>query len=139
MIELAKPIVRRLKQIFGDEITIYTEGQKQGVKTPCFFIKLIDADIVRQMNDFFFFNNIANIVYMGDTNDLYELEKIRFQMLTGLEQIQLKHAGVTGNNPRAKIKGNDVIMTIDYDIWMEKVKVPDPLMKRLKQEGKIKG
>lgn len=139
MIELLQPVVNRLKEVFGEDINIYTERQGQGVNTPCFFIKLVDTSLERQFNDFFFLYNLVNIVYMTDKKDQFHSEKIRFEMLMGMEQIQLKHAGLTGDNLNAKInRDGDVSMTVNYNIWLEKVKIPDPLMRKLIQEAKVK-
>lgn len=138
MIELLSSIVNRLYEVFEEDIKVYTEEQEQGVELPCFFLRLINSSLERQFNDFFFLNNTVAITYMSESGDLFELENIRFKLLTGMEAIKLKNVGVTGENLQAQIRDKDVIANIDYNIWIEKSKVPDPLMMRLKQEGNIK-
>ena len=55
-----------------------------------------------------------------------------------MEQVRLNNIGVSCQNLETKIIDGDLVMTFDLNVWMEKVKIPDPLMRRLKQEGLIK-
>lgn len=58
-------------------------------------------------------------------------------MLTFMEQIQLEFARVTGDNLEAKIIDKDIVMTVHYNVWMEKVKAVE-FMKYLEQSGNVK-
>lgn len=102
-------------------------------------INLVRTELIRQFDDRFFLNNTVNINYLRcDEDDLFRLEEIRFTLLTGMEQVRLNNIGVTCENLETKIIDGDLVMTFDLNVWMEKVKMPDPLMRRLKQEGLIK-
>lgn len=138
MVAILQPVINRLKELFPD-IKIEIDRQKQGVVAPCFFINLVRTELIRQFDNRFFLNNTVNINYLRcDEDDLFSLEEIRFKLLTGMEQVRLKNSGVTCENLETKIIDGDLVMTFDLNVWMEKVKIPDPLMKRLKQEGLIK-
>lgn len=137
MIELLQPIIDRLVEVFGEEIPIYTDKQEQGVLTPCFFVRIIQTELVGQFDNMYWLNNFVSITYMNDTDDMYDLERIRFAMLTGLEQVNTSK-GVMGRNLQAKVHGTDIVFTANYNLRIERVKIPDPVMERLKQEGRIK-
>lgn len=138
MVNILQPVIDRLKELFPN-IKIEIDRQKQGVVAPCFFINLVHTSVIRQFDDRFFLNNTININYLRcDEDDLFDLEEIRFGLLLGMEQIRLKNIGVTCENLETKIIDGDLVMTFDLNVWMEKVKMPDPLMKKLRQEGLIK-
>lgn len=138
MVVILQPVINRLKELFP-EIRIEIDRQKQGVTAPCFFINLVRTELIRQFDDRFFLNNTVNINYLRcDEDDLFRLEEIRFTLLTGMEQVRLNNIGVNCENLETKIIDGDLVMTFDLNVWMEKVKMPDPLMRRLKQEGLIK-
>lgn len=138
MVVILQPVINRLKELFPD-IRVEIDRQKQGVTAPCFFINLVRTELIRQFDDRFFLNNTVNINYLRcDEDDLFRLEEIRFTLLTGMEQVRLNNIGVTCENLETKIIDGDLVMTFDLNVWMEKVKMPDSLMRRLKQEGLIK-
>lgn len=138
MIELLQPIVNRIAEVFGEEIPIYTDKKNQGVITPCFFVRISESELVRQMDNFYFLNNLVTVVYMNDTDDMYELERIKFLMLTGLREIKTEK-GVHGLNLKAHVRGSDIVFNADYNLWIEAEKIPDPLMLTLKQVQKVGG
>lgn len=137
MIELLQPIIDRLVEVFGEEIPIYKDKQEQGVKTPCFFVRIIQTELVGQFDNMYWLNNLVSITYMNDTDDMYKLEKVRFAMLTELEQVNTSN-GVMGRNLQTKVQGTDIVFTANYNLRIEREKIPDPVMERLKQEGRIK-
>lgn len=138
MVNILQPVINRLKMLFPN-IRIEIDRQKQGVVTPCFFVNLVHTEIIRQFDDRFFLNNTISISYLrSNEDDLFKLEEIRFILLTGMEQVRLNNIGVTCENLETKIIDDDLVMTFDLNVWIEKVKIPEPLMKKLKQEGLIK-
>lgn len=138
MIELLQPIINKLAEVFGEEIPIYTEKQEQGVETPCFFVRLSVAELVGQFDNFYYFNNLVTITYMSPTGDQYDLEKIRFKMLAGMDHVQTVK-GVHGLNLQARIQDKDIVFTGNYNMWIEKLKIPDPNMLTLEQTHYVKG
>lgn len=137
MIELIQSVANRLHETFGEEISIYTENQEQGVILPCFFVRLNKSEWIRRFNDFFFLNNQVSIIYMSETQDLFELEKVQFQMLSQLERIELPNAGVTADEISATIQEKNIVVTVQYNIFVEKQKVRH-LMKSIDQTGNVK-
>lgn len=131
MVNIIQRVIDRLDEIFP-ESTIELGNQKQGVKLPCFFVYLINSELKRQFDNRFFLNNTISISYASLEGDLYELEDVRFRLLTGMEQIK----GITGENLKATIVDKDIVMTVDYNVWIEKVN-EEVLMKYLKQQGGV--
>lgn len=131
MVNIIQRVIDRLDEIFP-EATIELGNQKQGVKLPCFFVHLINSELKRQFDNRFFLNNTISISYASLEGDLYELEDVRFRLLTGMEQIK----GITGENLKATIVDKDIVMTVDYNVWIEKVN-EEVLMKYLKQQGGV--
>lgn len=133
---ILKPILQKLNKTFNSpdrKYPVYTKNVKQGVKLPCFFVRIIETNLDPQMSNFYFLRNLISVTYMSDTGDLYELEKIRFKLLFGLKQIPTLK-GVEGYNLQAKIQGDNIIMFGNYDLFIEMVQEKEPYMRVLNDD-----
>ncbi|MFR7350482.1 DUF6838 family protein [Peptoniphilus sp.] len=94
----------------------------EGIRTPCFFIFIVETNLLRQLYDFFLTDNVINVVYISDDKDRYNLEEIKLDLLFILEQIQLKQIGVTATEVSGKIVDGDIVITARYKVLLEKEK-----------------
>lgn len=128
-----------------DNYTIHENKDTLEVETPCFFVFLVESELDRQFANRFFLYNTININYAsGEEESIFDLEQVRLKMLTGMEMIELtddslstetelgpRTAGISGNNIKTEIVDKDIIMTIDYNIWLEYIDDDIPYMKIL--------
>lgn len=94
----------------------------EGMITPCFFIYVVETNLLRQLHDFFMTDNLINVVYTSGDKDRYNLEQIKLDLLFILEQIQLKQIGVTATSINGKIVDGDIVIVARYKVLLEKVK-----------------
>lgn len=136
MIDILRPILKKLYIEFGKDYQVFTDRQKQGVKAPCFFVKIINTDLDPQLGNLFYLRNFISITFMPKKEDLYILEEIRFRLLMAMRQIPTLY-GVEGRNLQARIVDGCIVMTGRYDLLIEENEVK-PFMEKLELEREVK-
>lgn len=134
-------ILNKLDESYPDikkETRMAKQGvSPEGVKLPCFFISIIDTELLRHLGDYFLTDNLVNVVYVSDEKDRYILEEMKLDLMFLLEQIKLEKVGLTASEINGKIIDGDLIISARYKLLLEKVKYKN-LMKELKQNISIK-
>jgi len=133
MINLLEGITRKLDSLYPD-IPIYLGNQNQitatesEVNTPCFFIFLNHSELLRHPIHRFYLSNLISINYLSSEEDsMFDLERIRLELMLGMEQISLynsennKTIGLTGDNLETRIRNRDISFSAYYNIWIEEV------------------
>ena len=133
MIEILKPILKKLNSEFGSEYQVFTDRQKQGVRTPCFFVKILNTELDPQLGNLYYLRNLMSVTFLPKKEDLYVLENIRFRLLLAMRQIPTMF-GVEGRNLQARIVDGGIVMTGRYDLLFEIVEDKEPFMRILNNE-----
>lgn len=103
-------IVDALYNLYGGTVPIYTMQQKQGFEAPCFFIDVVDSQLVQELRNRYIRNITFQVSYItslddGDSIDYKDLYKQAPVLELGLETLILRNGD--------KIRGDDISSTVD--------------------------
>ena len=76
MINLLQGIVNRLAELFPDT-NIYVNNADQGLIEPCFFISMVNTDMLKLMSERYQFKNLVNVVYLSQCEDAFVFQTIK--------------------------------------------------------------
>ena len=119
-------ISTQLYNTFGDKYTIYTEEVKQGLKTPCFFIKLLNPTNTKEVGVTYFRQNQYVLHFMPeDTNEpRQEIHTILDDLYLAMEHIFVVGNLVRGTGLRGEPHDNILLFYVNYNVFVRKVKDP---------------
>ncbi len=120
MLDMTKLVGATLKKLFPD-IAIYREQTEHGFVEPSFFVHLVDVDMRKELNHFYWYDYGFQVIYFPkDENSNEELDHVRLQLLNDFE--------IIGNNEaRAKklsIEKDDGVLKIMFNVSIEVDKTP---------------
>lgn len=113
MNDITQGIVDAIWHLYDGQVPIYTEQQKQGFQSPCFFVELINSSIEREMGNRFLETATFQVSYFpelteGDSPDYIDMQKQIRPLTLALEVIPV--AGTKG------IRGDDIETVINDDV-----------------------
>lgn len=131
----------KLNQVFGDGVRIYSEDVKQGLNEPCFFIAVLNPSQVNLIGKRSFRQHPFDIHYfpaVQDNNN--ELQSKASDLYEALESITL----IDGDMVRGSKMNHEVIdgvlhFFVNFDMFVNKVVVPEDDMEVLDHETNVKG
>ncbi len=110
-------ICLKLKEEFGDDYKIYTEEVKQGLKTPCFFINVLNPSQELFHNNRYYLTNMFCIQYITDSKEPKdECNRIRDRLFNCLEYININEPVDKENFVTSLIRGKKMHGEYDDDI-----------------------
>lgn len=119
---LVNGISIKLNELFGDNYEIYSENIEQGLKTPCFFILLLNPMSTlklgnRQLREYNF-----DIHYFPHSyNKNQEINEVIETLIDGLEYITLLNDDlIRGTDIRAEIVDDVLHFFISYKMYVTK-------------------
>lgn len=130
---ILQDVVNRLDMYFPD-IPINDVDIAQGVKLPCFFIACVNASIKREFKDRFWYDCLINVNYLSESKGDISKENIRDRLIFALETIPKDDGYIRAKEINLeKDKNDDLIVSINYSIFVRDVKDRDEYMRKLKQ------
>jgi len=113
----------QLNKTFGDSFTIYPEEVKQGLKQPCFFIKLINPTNEIERDVMYIRNNRYCIHYFPESTNQPKAEcgQMLDVLYLAMEYIEVAGNLVRGINMRGEIHDEILMFYIDYNVRVRKV------------------
>ena len=90
--KIIKNVIASLKERFKGAY-FYESSVKQGIKTPCFFIRIINSNIKRELEERFYVNHDLAITYLPkkalfSKNYEEDTQMIKTDMLFALEELK---------------------------------------------------
>ncbi len=120
--EIVLGIAAKIKQIYKD-YPIYTDNQEQGLEKPCFFIKVLNGEEIREIGlQDKYYKDLLNIVVIGFTLDgETEILNDMIDNLYKLECIELSDKSlVRAMKLHPKIEDDVLHFFIDYNLSIKK-------------------
>jgi len=130
-----------LNQVFGDEVRIYSESITQGLIEPCFFIAVLNPSQTNFIGKRSFRQHPFDIHYFTAVqNSTTELQSKASDLYVALEAITL----IDGDLVRGSKMNHEVIdgvlhFFVNFDMFINKVVVPEDGMEEVDHETELKG
>ncbi len=108
----------KLHELFGDNYKIYTETVKQGLKEPCFLIKLISSELDPLIGRRKILNNAFCITYIPDEDNSkkQDINEIQCILLANMEFIKtVENILYLGSGIRTEVVDGVLHFFVNYD------------------------
>lgn len=130
----------KLNQVFGDTYTNYTEPIKQGLKEPCFFIKLLTLDQTQIIGKRYFRQQPFDIHYFPSAEDKNtEMINMIDSLSDALEYITLSDGDVLhGTKLNGDIVDGVLHFFVNYNIYVHKTEDVADYMENVTVESEVK-
>ena len=131
----------RLHQIFGDDVEIYTEKTKQGLKEPCFAVRCVRASSTPVVGNRYFWQQLFEVRYhpKSGTDAQAECLTAKEKLLVGMEYIVGDDSLMRGTDRSAEIVDGVVVFSAYYNCYAKQATVPAPAMERMSSTTRTKG
>ena len=119
-------ISEKLSESFGGEYTIYPEEVKQGMKRPCFFIKLLKPSNKKEVGQTYNRDNSYCIHFFPKNTNQPKAECYRMQdsLYIALEYIEVGGNLVRGTGMRGEIHDEILQFYVDFNVRVRQVADP---------------
>lgn len=130
----------KLNQVFGDTYTNYTESIWQGLKEPCFFIKLLTLEQTQIIGKRYFRQQPFDIHYFPSTDDKNtEMLNMVDSLNDALEYITLENGDVLhGTKLNGEIVDEVLHFFVNYNFYVRKTEDVADYMENVTVESEIK-
>lgn len=130
----------KLNEVFGNEIRIYSESVKQGLKEPCFFIAVLNPTQNPMIGARYFREHSFDIHYFPSKDGgNQEIQDVASKLFDALEYITLLDGDlVRGTEMHYEVVDGVLHFFVDYNFHVIKHKAHDAYMEELKQTGFVK-
>ena len=110
----------KLNEKFGDEYTIYPEEVKQGMKRPCFFVKLLNPSNTKQRGETYYRENSYCIHFFPENTNEPKAEcyKILDELYLALEYIEVEGNPIRGIGMFGEIHDEILLFYINYNVFV---------------------
>jgi hypothetical protein len=131
--DIVSGISKELNEAFGDDIEIYTEQVKQGLKEPCFLISCVDHSSTQVVGNRYLRRNLFSIQYFpkSPTNAKAECLDVLDDLFLALEYITVDGKLVKGTGVNGQIIDGVLVVTISYSMFVRKVEPDEEPMETL--------
>jgi hypothetical protein len=108
----------KLNEEFGDAVTIYIDTVEQGLKKPCFFIRLLKSDQIKLIGNKYDMKNFFDVLYIPENESkcAKELNQVSETLYDVLEYITLESGLIRGTKMKGEARDNVLHFFINYDI-----------------------
>lgn len=133
-------ILETLSEVFGDNVTLYTEPKEQGLKEPCFFVLAINPSMELFLNRRYHRENPFDIVYFPKSTDMpnQECQQVSEKLFESLEYITVNGDLVRGTRMSARIEDEILHFFINYNFFVNSTE-KKTLMEELTQKDIVVG
>lgn len=129
-------IVAAIQETFGDDYPIYTDGVEQGLKEPCFSVRIVKPTIAQFLGNRYFRTNLAAVHYFpASYGDNTEMNTVVEALFSALEYIHVSGALTRGTKPDFHVEDGVGIYTINYDFFVYKTETDEETMETLTVKG----
>ncbi|MBE5886764.1 MAG: hypothetical protein E7284_10220 [Lachnospiraceae bacterium] len=136
--EITVGISVKLNELFGEGYEIYTDDVEQGLKEPCFFIKLLKVQnkplLGKRKN-----RTYPYIITYFPIGGNKEMEEISEKMMDGLEYINLSSGDIVrGHSIESEIVDGNLQTSVQYDVFLnsaETTETMDNMLSDINLEG----
>lgn len=112
--DLITEIAKKIKNEFGNDYHIYIEEIKQGIKTPCFFIKNLEPSTRQALgNRVYRINPFSIQFFPEDYNKNQTLNDISDRLFDILEYITFNGRTVRGTDMKSEREGGVLISRVN--------------------------
>ncbi|GIQ70761.1 hypothetical protein DUZ99_02010 [Xylanibacillus composti] len=135
--DVRQGVFARLQQKFP-EVARYGEEIKQGLKPPCFFVKLFPGQQDREVGRRYIRYHSFDIHYfaMDDRNEA--MHAMAEQLYDVMEYIIINGNLTRGRSMRHEIVDRVLHFFVDYDFHVMRSAPDEPLMEELEQKERLK-
>lgn len=129
-------IVAAIQETFGDDYPIYTDGVEQGLKEPCFSVRIVKPTITQFLGNRYFRTNLVAVHYFpASYGDNTEMNTVVEALFPALEYIRVSGALTRGTKPDFHVEDGVGIYTINYDFFVYKTETDEETMETLTVKG----
>lgn len=136
--DIIKGIARALIGAFGNGHTVYTEKVRQGLKTPCFFVKCESCLEIPFPMGRFFRENIFSVTFYPESgaDEKKECARAAEKLFGCLEYITVSGDLTRGSKMKCGIEDGVLKLTLHYDMFVYKPGEKTPKMGELHYKRK---
>lgn len=125
---------------FGDPYEIYTESVEQGLNEPCFSILCLNPMINQTLGKRYFRTNMFCIHYFpGSDEKKSECHAVIERLMDALEIIKVDGDLCRGTKMHGEVVDNVLSFFVNYDMYVYKEAVAEPVMEILNYSNNAKG
>lgn len=133
----------KLDEIFnqdGDKYEIYSEEIKQGLKEPCFFIKLLKSSKEQVIGNRYFRRQAFDIHYFPKSSTQSEKEMLNMvdKLYEALEYIKCEDEIFRGTEMKHEIVDNVLHFFVDYNFYTIKEKENAEFINQFQYKQEVK-
>lgn len=129
-------IVAAIQETFGDDYPIYTDGVEQGLKEPCFSVRIVKPTITQFLGNRYFRTNLVAVHYFpASYGDNTEMNTVVEALFPALEYIHVSGALTRGTKPDFHVEDGVGIYTINYDFFVYRTETDEETMETLTVKG----
>ena len=123
------------------DLQIYIDEIEQGMQTPCFLIFNLTNRETQKLNNRYLREHSFNVQYFPKsiTKPTREAATVGTKLFDVLEYITVNGALVRGTDRRHELVNDVLHFFVDYDVYIHKLKDPDPYMETLEHTQQVKG
>lgn len=135
--EILDSVSWRLKELFGDETTVYTDPVEQDIREPYFYVGLLEPEERPMIGRRYYRSTKVTLLYhpgspMQINRELYRVSDI---LLDGMEYITMEDGAVIrGTGRKSEIKGGVLNFLISYGMFVIKPAEQAPGMDDMESE-----
>lgn len=121
-------ISEQLYKCFGEQYEIYPEEVKQGLKKPCFFIKLIKPSFTKERDEIYYAENLYCVHFFPENTKEPKAECYATldRLYMALELIEINGNPVRGIGMNGEIHDEILQFHVNYNVFVRRVN--DPIM-----------
>ena len=122
-------ISKKLNKFFGDSFTIYTESVKQGLKRPCFFIKLLKPTNTKERGEVYSRENGFCIHYFPESTNEPKTKcyKMLDNLYVALEYIEVNGNLVRGTGMLGDLHDGTLQFHVYYNVFVHRLHDPEKM------------
>lgn len=130
----------KLNEVFGNEIRIYSEPIKQGLKEPCFFIAVLNPTQTPMIGNRYFREYPFDIHYFPSKDGgNQEIQDVASDLFEVLEYITLLNGDlIRGTNMQYEVVDGVLHFFVTYGLYVKKDILGEDLMGELIHHGGVK-
>jgi len=138
--DIVSGISRKLNDTFGDDIEIYKEQVKQGLKEPCFIISCINLVSIPIVGERYLRQALFSVNYFpkSGTDAKVECLDVQDTLCIALEYIDAGDGLLRGTGMSGQIVDGVLVFTVNYDMYVRKDIEREP-METIKITHKMEG
>lgn len=139
--DIMDAVTRRLDELFGDGYTIYTDGVKQGLEEPCFFVQFLEPSEKPMIGRRYYRQTDMCVQYMPEDTQQSsrELNRVSDILMNGLEYITLGDGSpLRGTGRSHRMEDGVLTFFVSYNMFVVKPKPQEASMEGLEASTQLR-